>query len=124
MTVTLVRVVQTCMACPSQWDGWDAEGYYYYLRFRTGHGSITRYGGPNGEGSDEAWNHFDGVLISEFSYGHPLDGFLTLEEFAHLAGIGLAPALMRTSFGEHIRDELILDGTLSPRLLEGPEADT
>jgi len=118
MTVTLVRAVQTCMACPSQWDAWDAEGYYYYLRYRSGHGTITRYGGPDGLGSEAAWNRFEGVLISEFTYGHPLDGFISLEEFAHLAGIALAPHLARTSFGEHVRDELILNGTLSPKILE------
>ena len=43
MTVTLVRAVQTCVACPSQWDAWDADGNYYYLRYRSGHGSVRRY---------------------------------------------------------------------------------
>ena len=28
----LVRVVETCHACPSQWDAWDAACRYYYLR--------------------------------------------------------------------------------------------
>jgi len=87
--VTLTKAIQTCMACPSQWDAWDAEGYYYYLRYRSGHGSITRYGGPEGQGRDDAWNNFEGVLISEFTYGHPLDGSMTLEEFAQHAGIEL-----------------------------------
>src|SRR5437870_4567412 len=41
--LTLVRAVQISVACPAQWDAWDAEGNYYYLRYRSGCGRIERY---------------------------------------------------------------------------------
>lgn len=115
MTVTLVRVVQTCMACPSQWDAWDADGNYYYLRYRSSHGSVRRYHSENWveSGGDEYVE-----TVADFTYGHPFDGHISLEEFAHLAGIALAPGLMRTGYGDHLRDELILNGTVGPEMLE------
>jgi hypothetical protein len=78
--ITLVRAVQTCYACPSQWDAWDAEGQYYYLRYRHGHGYIRK---------EEADSMFRGAVVGEFSHGHPLDGYITLEEFCALAGVAL-----------------------------------
>lgn len=32
----LTKMIQTCGACPSQWDGWDANGTYYHFRYRWG----------------------------------------------------------------------------------------
>jgi hypothetical protein len=32
--IKIVKVDQTCGACPSQWDMWDAEDNYYYVRYR------------------------------------------------------------------------------------------
>jgi hypothetical protein len=113
--ITLVRVVQTCIACPSQWDGWDEDGNYYYLRYRSGHGSVRRYRTANWADSDD-----DEYVetISEFDYGHPLGGCIDLAGFARLAGIALAPGLMHTGYGDYLRDELILNGTLGPEMLE------
>lgn len=102
--VTLVRTVQTAMACPSQWDAWDDEGNYYYLRYRGGHGSITRYEDENWCGSPIQQEH---TVIADFEFGHPLDGVISLEKFAELAGIALAPGIIRTGFGDHLRDELV-----------------
>lgn len=118
MTVTLVRAVRTCTACPSQWDAWDAEGNYYYLRYRSGHGEIRRYRTENWlDSTDDEYVE----TVGAFDYGHPLDGHITLTEFAHLAGVVLASGLAHTGYGDHLRDELILNGTLSPEILEGPE---
>ena len=115
--ITLVRAVQTCIACPSQWDAWDADGNYYYLRYRGGHGSVRRYRTDNWTDSDE-----DEYIetIADFTYGHPLDGCIDLASFADLAGIALASRLMHTRYGDHLRDELILNGTISPEMLEEP----
>ena len=115
MTVTLVRAVQTCVACPSQWDAWDADGNYYYLRYRSGHGSVRRYRTENW--TDSTDDEFI-ETIADFTYGHPLDGCIDLDGFARLAGVLLDPGLMHTRYGEYLRDELILGGTLSPKLLE------
>jgi len=34
---TIVKIIETCSACPSQWDMWDAEGNYYYVCYRWGY---------------------------------------------------------------------------------------
>jgi hypothetical protein len=115
--ITLVRAVQTCFACPSQWDGWDADGNYYYLRYRSGHGEIRQYRTENW--SESPVDEYIGTVAS-FTYGDMLDGSISLDGFAHLAGIALAPGLAYTGFGDHLRDELILNGVFSPEILEGP----
>ena len=99
--VTLVKAIQTCMACPSQWDAWDAEGNYYYLRYRSAYGSVTRYSNENWMNTDE-----QGEVVSTFEYGHPLDGSMTLEEFAGHAGIELDPGISRTAFWRHTKNQL------------------
>ena len=78
--IKLRRVVETCGGCPAQWDAWDAEGTYYYLRFRYGHGSVSV-----GE------NH-ESTQIREFSYGDDMAGIIDLETFARLAGLDVSEA--------------------------------
>jgi hypothetical protein len=41
-TVNLTSLVQTCFACPSQWHAWDADGTYYYIRYRWGFLSVDK----------------------------------------------------------------------------------
>jgi hypothetical protein len=41
MTITIVRAERTCTACPSQWDMWDDEGNYIYVRYRHGHLTVS-----------------------------------------------------------------------------------
>ena len=129
--ITLVRAVQTSIACPSQWDAWDADGNYYYLRYRHGCGEMRRYKSENW--TDAPWreNPDDGqpgwairgntdyiATVALFDYGDPLDGVIDLADFAELAGIKLAPGIMYSGFGDHVRDKLILDGTFPPSILE------
>lgn len=40
--ITLIHAIQTCHAIPTQWDAWDTNYKYWYLRFRGGLGSIGR----------------------------------------------------------------------------------
>jgi hypothetical protein len=87
MTVTIVRAEMTCLAAPSQWDAWDSEGRYWYLRFRHGHGKARQYT----EGPDwwaVAWTP-EPAETREFEHGDPFDGFIALDEFARLAGLEL-----------------------------------
>jgi hypothetical protein len=90
----ITRVVLLCSACPSAWDAWDDTGRYWYLRYRYGLGKAKQYasgpdwhltGGP--DGSEEP------VRVLSFEYGHPLDGVISLEKFAELAGLVLSPEL-------------------------------
>lgn len=85
----LVRAVQTCSACPSQWDAWDASGQYYYLRYRSGRGTVETAASAK-DYVDQAAQ--DPVLVANFNYGAPLDGDIALVEFLKLAGMRLADA--------------------------------
>lgn len=79
--IILVRAVQTCYACPSQWDAWDADGGYWYLRFRHGRGTMGR---------DTTENR----LAFSVDYEETgLDGAISLEEFCRRIGVTWAPEL-------------------------------
>ena len=43
--IIITRIIKTCIACPTQWDAWDIEGSYYYIRFRFG--KLTVHKGEN-----------------------------------------------------------------------------
>lgn len=80
----IVKAHQTCYACPSQWDAWDEEGNYWYLRFRHGYGSASR--------------DIDGPDIYTFHAGDDgLDGVIDLQNFCNRAGIELALETVETS---------------------------
>jgi hypothetical protein len=80
MSIALKRVVQTCCACPSQWDAWDAEGRYYYLRYRSGIGTVTT---DHDSSTDEP--------VARFKHGSDLAGSIRLKDFLALAGLSLVP---------------------------------
>lgn len=40
--ITIVRAIETCSAVPNQWDCWDKDGNYWYLKYRSGRGTISR----------------------------------------------------------------------------------
>lgn len=83
----LVRVVQTCSGCLSQWNAWDAGGQYYYLRYRSGRGTVET------AASEE--DYLDqttppAVLVANFNHGGSFDSDICLEEFLQRAGMRLA----------------------------------
>jgi hypothetical protein len=131
MVVKLTRVVQTSMACPAQWDAWDADGNYYYLRFRHGCGEMRQYtdqdwvDAPLKEDVDETqpgWIiHSNTKFIRTVATFEMEDefGVDTIEQFASAADIELASDIYKTSFGDHVRDELIKDGMMM--FLEGTD---
>lgn len=75
--IILVRAEQTCYACPSQWDAWDLDGRYWYLRYRHGHGTMGR-------------DYVTDAL--EFSTGDG-GGVIELQEFCERIGVTWAPEL-------------------------------
>jgi len=85
--VILARTVQTCTACPSQWNAWDIDGNYWYLRYRHGHGTAERQPSPDIDTwSDEPPN------ISFTNDGTDLaDGQISLRDFCRMAGLNLLP---------------------------------
>lgn len=69
--IEVIRVVQTCTACPSQWDAWTPTGEYVYVRYRHGWLSVD----------------VDGVEKFGMHHGHHLDGCMTWEEVLALTPI-------------------------------------
>jgi hypothetical protein len=86
-----VRVIQTCRACPSQWNAWDASGQYYYLRLRSGRGSVETAASPQDYVNPDTPN----TLIAAFGHEPCEEGDcwyseIGLAEFLELAGMRLA----------------------------------
>lgn len=102
-TIVIVRAVQTAIVCPSQWDAWDSEGRYYYLRHRNGRGSADRYASPDftSWGDDELGGiaAFLGELDGQDDDDDPRD---ELESFCELAGLQLAPDADVVGFEEYV----------------------
>ncbi|MDH6116891.1 hypothetical protein ABH930_000310 [Kitasatospora sp. GAS204A] len=82
--MTIVRAVQTCLACPSQWDAWTDTGQYLYLRYRWGTGTAEAFPSPD----VDTWPDTD-ATIAEFDTGRDLDGTISLTEFCAQAGLTL-----------------------------------
>lgn len=80
---TIVKAVKTCDACPSQWNAWDSEGNFWYLRYRWGHGTAERQESPDYRIWDVKEPEF------EFDHGNEFDGYINLKEFCKLAGLRL-----------------------------------
>jgi hypothetical protein len=73
------KMEQTCNACPSQWDAWDADGVLYYIRYRWGHLTIHRGG-------------VDGDLIFEWQSEDCWEGILSTEDMLEKTGCTLVPS--------------------------------
>jgi hypothetical protein len=89
---TLIRVVQTCSAYPSQWDAWTADGQYLYLRYRHGVGCVEWHPGRPDDDADtpDSWNEGLSGLLIEWDDGTG-SGVISLEDFLAAAGLVLAP---------------------------------
>jgi hypothetical protein len=126
--ITIVRAVKTSIACPTQWDLWDDKDNYYYARYEDGCGELTQYKTENWVGApfipeEEITDHNPGWIkranteyirkVADFQHDDDLDDFITLGEFAELAGIQLADNLMNTNFGEHLRDQLVTNAGMT-----------
>lgn len=85
MIMTLTKVVQTCFACPSQWDAWTTTGQRLYLRYRWGIGTVNAY--TDVDGNDLTTT----VRVTTFNTGDSLDGTISLEDFMDAANLTLAP---------------------------------
>lgn len=89
--IIIARAVMTCSGCPSQWDSWDIDGNYWYLRYRSSRGEVVRQPGPDWE----TWPAYEPNIT--FKGGEDdADGFMDLGRFAELAGITLHPACQVT----------------------------
>lgn len=86
MTRSIVRAIRTCIACPSQWDAWTADGQYLYLRYRSGVGTADAYDSPD----SDRWTRIPDGNTARFDTGDRHDGEINLDEFCQRAGLELA----------------------------------
>jgi hypothetical protein len=103
MDIIIVRVVNTCVAAPAQWDAWTNEGQYLYLRYRHGIGRVEEHDTPDCELWDlntvvtpirkftwcDCGEFYGGCIHSGNAEKHCYSGYITLEHFCVLAGIVL-----------------------------------
>lgn len=93
--IILARIVQTCVACPSQWDAWDVDGNYWYLRYRSNIGTVERQ--PSEDymtwSVKEANIRFKVIGIIQ-------SGFIDIYTFCKLAGINIHPQATIISYKE------------------------
>ena len=79
---TITKMILTCFGCPSQWDGWDEDGAYFYFRFRHGYLRVDAHD-PDGRATTifgkEIGDGMDGIMGYEALKFH-LDGVLELPE--------------------------------------------
>jgi hypothetical protein len=97
----LARVVETCLACPSQWDAWTVDGQYLYLRYRFGIGTVDAYDTSD----NEVWTRIPDGADGRFELGEPLDGTIGLEDFCTAAGLTLAPDAVVVPWAEYLRSD-------------------
>lgn len=71
------KLVRTCSACPSQWDAYDEDGRYYYIRYRSGWLTV----GPS------AGRDYDEVYAERI--GGEYDGSMEADEMLRLIGAEL-----------------------------------
>lgn len=96
--ITIVRAIQTSSACPSQWDAWDADGQYYYLRFRHGQGTA--------QAMDQANPNYQAELVGQFVDDDPWNGSIELDEFLKRAGMALSPNVEYKGYGRYFAEKL------------------
>lgn len=100
--ISLARVVQTCLAVPSQWDAWTVDGQYLYLRYRFGHGTVDDY--PSED--FETWDRVPEGALACFGDCFPrqsFDGEIELSEFCERAGLVIAPDAVVVSYDEYVQ---------------------
>lgn len=72
--VVLTKLESLYTSCPEQWEGWDVDGKYYYIRYRYGYLSVT---------NNESYNSIDyfGKQI-----GDEMDGCMSTEDMLEHTG--------------------------------------
>lgn len=84
--IHFAELTMTCISCPSQWDAWDADGNYYYIRYRFGRLRVDR--APT---LDDWWKRtepFNQWEIFRETVGSQFHGSMTTEEMlSFLTGV-------------------------------------
>lgn len=78
LPVQIVELVNTGVACPTQWDAKDSEGRVLYIRYRWGHLSVRR--APT-EAPGDPWHPNSKVIFGK-QLADDLHGCMSDEELA------------------------------------------
>ena len=76
----VVKLIQTCYACPSQWEGTLDDGRMIYIRFRWGNLTISVSPTP----TTDVYDAVGGEVIYSKRTSDGLDGVMDYEEFKSL----------------------------------------
>jgi len=76
----VTNIVETCFACPSQWEGKTEDGHTIYIRYRWGHLSVRVSYSTSEDISDAVM----GKEIISLSYGDGMSGVMSYEELKYL----------------------------------------
>lgn len=72
----IVKLIKTCDACPSQWEGKTDKGEKVYIRYRWGCLRVSKSDGK----SDDVYDAIPGIEIHYSEPGHELDGSIGTKE--------------------------------------------
>jgi len=98
--IIITKMIETCGGCPSQWDGWDKEGAYYYFRYRWGYLRIDK------SPSEKEW-------VSGLSIAFGADPGPTETIFGEQLGEGMDGILDYSDLKEHLKGLMELPDTES-----------
>lgn len=79
--IVITELLQTCGACPAQWEGMTAGGQYIYIRYRSGRLTVG-IGATDSEAVDKSIHE----PLVECRVGLYADGFMTTEEMQMYLG--------------------------------------
>lgn len=109
----VVNLVMTCLACPSQWEGYLEDGRMVYIRYRHGFGTVR----VSKEPTENIHDAVLGEVVLEWTI-RGIDGEVSTEEMLSATGIGEIdreePESMNDSLEESSYSGLenIMDGQL------------
>ncbi len=82
-TMKVDSIVQTCPACPSQWEGTLDDGRMIYIRYRWGRLSVRVSPEPTNDIGDAVrGDEIHASIVGESGW----DGSITLDEVKHRVG--------------------------------------
>lgn len=79
--MTALTLTQTCIACPSQWEGKLRDGRMFYARYRWGNFSLRVSVGK----TDDVMAAVHGDEILSRNIGDGLDGHMTTEDMISIS---------------------------------------
>jgi len=74
--VNVIKITQTCLACPSQWEGVTDDGKMIYIRYRYGGLSVR----ISQQATKDIFDAVSGKEIIGVDIGDEYDGYISYDE--------------------------------------------